>query len=399
MRRSFARLFAVAAAMALGGCKFGVMNTAPSGAGGAGGVTGNGGNGGTLPPPPPPPPPPFDSGINLDSNGISTADLNCGAKDKAAAKLLPEILIVLDRSGSMNEDVSGGTCMDGGFAGGGANCGATSKWAQMTPALMQVVMETNADVNWGLKFFPDNQNNACNVNTTAAVPIAMNNATAITTAIMGATQTNGGVVGYNNTPTRSAENGATTYLKGRTTANPKYILLATDGLPNCADSGMGGRGGGGTSTDDPMGATMAIASALTAGYKTFVVGIATGGATADMTLSAMANAGGLPRSGTPSYYPVTTGQELADAIRTLIGVAATCTFQIGPPPTSDGTTSLGLINVFGDGVEITRDTSHANGYDYTDASMNSIEIHGPLCQKVMSGEIKEVKVTFRCLVP
>ena len=45
--------------------------------------------------------------------------------------------------------------------------------------------------------------------------------------------------------------------------------------------------------------------------------------------------------------------------------------------------------MFGDGKEITLDPTHANGYDYTDATKTSIEVHGPLCEEIMSGEIKD----------
>ena len=91
--------------------------------------------------------------------------------------------------------------------------------------------------------------------------------------------------------------------------------------------------------------------------------------------------------------------DLSAAIRTLVGVAATCTFQVGPAPTDDGTTDLEKINVFGDGVEIPRDMNHANGYDYVDATMQSVQVYGPLCDQIMSGTIKDVTVAFRCLVP
>jgi hypothetical protein len=144
----------------------------------------------------------------------------------------------------------------------------------------------------------------------------------------------------------------------------------------------------------------AVGAAKTAGFQTFVVGIATSGnATADTTLSNLATSGGLARSGTPAYYPVSSANDLAAAIRTLIGVAQGCTFQIGPKPTDDGTTGLDRIDVFGDNMPITRDTTHANGYDYTDTSMESIQVYGSLCDQIMSGTIKDVTVTFRCLVP
>ena len=151
--------------------------------------------------------------------------------------------------------------------------------------------------------------------------------------------------------------------------------------------------------DDSAAATMAVGDANTAGFPTFVVGIATTGmGTADATLSNMANVGGLARTGTPTYYPVSNAADLAAALKTLIGVAGTCTVQIGPTPTTDGTTDLGMINVFGDKNEILRDPSHTNGYDYTDSTMQSIQVYGPLCDQIMSGDIQDVAVTFRCIV-
>ena len=187
MGRSTAGSLTMVAAIALGGCSgFKRASTSPtgkgiggaagaSGAAGAGGIGGaaGSGRGGMIPI------------IYLDGGADSTgADRNCGEKTKTATKVPPEILILLDRSGSMNEDINGGTCNDGGI-GVGANCGATSKWALTVPAINQVVKETEADVNWGLKFFPDSTTNSCNVSTTAAVPVGAGNAGAIASAIIG----------------------------------------------------------------------------------------------------------------------------------------------------------------------------------------------------------------------
>ena len=259
-----------------------------SGSGG-GGAGGRGGTAGSTPII-------FIDAGATDGHVNPNPDANCGARSKTAMKVAPDILILLDRSGSMNDDVNNQMCRPDGGVGASMGCGANSKWAQVTPAIMQVVSETQADVNWGLKFFPDNSTNTCNVSSTAAVDIGPQNAAAIGTAIMGATSTNGGVMGYNGTPTRSAETGATTYLQTLTDTSPKIILLATDGLPTCANNSA--------SADDSAAAPPAVAAALAAGIKTFVVGISTGG-TADTTLSKMAEAGGLARTGTtPSYYPV-----------------------------------------------------------------------------------------------
>jgi hypothetical protein len=362
--------------------------------GSGGGGIGGGGRGGTGGPP-------FvidlDGGIVRDG-AMSSPDLNCGAITKTSSKLPPDILIVLDRSGSMNESYNGTSCGAGGTGGrpgGGTNCGADSKWAKVVPAITQVVSETDTEVNWGLKFFPESMGgagmDACAVSNNADVTVGPSKGAAIQTAIMGSTQANGGVAtGYNGTPTRNAANGAAGYLQTLTDTNPKFILLATDGVPTCPEPGV---------TDASPGAIAAVQAAKTAGYSTFVVGIATANsAAADATLSGMATAGGLARAATPTYYPVTNADDLAAAIRTLVGVAATCSFQVGPTPTSDGTTSLDKIDVFGDGVPIQRDMTHANGYDYKDASMQQIEVHGPLCDQIKSGAIKDVTVTFRCII-
>jgi len=356
--------------------------TGTGGTGGAGGMGGRGGSGGMAGTTPL---------IILDGGSekpTTTPDANCGAKSKTASKVAPDILILLDRSGSMNDNINNQMCTDGGF-GASSGCGMDSKWAKVTPAITQVVTETEADVNWGLKFFPDNSAAACTVGANAAVPIGPGNASAIAAAIMGATSTNGGVTGFQGTPTRMAAAGAATYMSGLTDMSPKYILLATDGLPTCANNNA--------MTDDSTAAVTAVDAARMAGFPTFVVGIATGGGTADTTLSNLANAGGLPKAGSPAYYPVSSAAELAAAIRTLIGVAATCTFQIGPAPTSDGSTDLKYIKVFGDGTEIMRDKTHANGYDYTDDTMNAIQVYGPLCDQILKAEIHDVTVAFTCI--
>ena len=119
-------------------------------------------------------------------------------------------------------------------------------------------------------------------------------------------------------------------MRGLTDQNPRFILLATDGLPNCAP------GTSDTAADDSAGAVMAVADAAAMGIPTFVVGVATGGmGTADTTLSNMANAGGYPRAGSPTYYNVSSTAEFVAVLQTLVGMAASCTFTVPDPPNTD----------------------------------------------------------------
>ena len=332
-----------------------------------GGATGTGGGGGA---------------------GHSNPDANCGARDKPANRLPPDILLVYDASGSMNEDIMNVACAAPG-------CGAASKWSVMAPAVNQVVSATETDVNWGLKFFASDNN--CGVNATANVPVGAMSAAMVANAIQLRTDATGNVTMSSRTPTRAGVTQGAAYLNGLPSDNPKYIVLVTDGLPNCPASGN-------TGNDDTAGAVAAVTASAASGIPVFVVGVATAGVVsngvdADVTLNMMAVAGGRPRAGTPQYYSVSNQADLAAALTMLVGMANTCVFQIGPPPTADGTTSTSYIDVFGDGTKIPRDTSRMNGWDYVDGSnQNSIQIYGATCDQVTAGTITNVIVTFRCVM-
>jgi hypothetical protein len=216
---------------------------------------------------------------------------SCGTFDHPSAVLPPDILIVQDASGSMNDDAANQSCNGG--------CGASSKWAQMTPAINEVVAQTETEVNWGLKLFAD-LGNACGVSNNVAVAIAPNNAGAIATALAGRTDASGNVTNGSSTPTRAAENAAVAYLGGLADPNPKFILLATDGQPNCPATGV-------MAADDTQGAVAAVTAANTSGIPTFVIGISPPGGTAEAALNAMATEGGYAQVGQPTqYYPVTS---------------------------------------------------------------------------------------------
>jgi hypothetical protein len=268
-------------------------------------------------------------------------------------------------------------------------CGADSKWAAMYPAINQVVTATDSTVNWGLKFFADSDNQ-CGVSpNTVAVNVAPNTGAAVQTAIAGRTDAAGNVTNGSRTPTRRAEDAAVTYFNNLTTDNPKYIMLATDGQPNCQ-----GTSGSNTTADD-NGAIMAVQRAMSAGYPTFVVGIATAGGAADAALTGMANAGGLPRMGqTPPYYPVTTGAELVTALNALVTAVASCTFPVPEPPNSQ--TNRNNITVWVNGTMLPRSTT--DGWEYGAGGVGTVVIHGPLCDQIMAGTITDVKVIFDCVV-
>jgi hypothetical protein len=359
MHRTEALLAGSFLALLVGGCAFNAERTGPgtgTGNGGRGatigtgtGASGGGARGGTT-------------GVT-DGGGITpSADANCGLQTYGLDKLPPDLLLILDKSGSMGMDAAGQRC----------NMAGCSKWDQMTGAINTVVAMTETTTRWGLKFFPND--NACGVNNGVTVPIGPNNAAAINGAIAG-------VAPGGNTPTRSAETSGGAYLMGLPDPNPKFIVLATDGLPNC---GMGGN----AMNSDAPGAERAVLDVAMMGIQTFVIGIATQGSNADATLTTMAMNGGRPRAGTPPYYPVTNGADLVTALGTIQGQITSCTFNLGtvPPDPSN-------IAVMGDGHTIPK--SDTNGWSYV-AGMRSVILNGSYCDAVKAMTLKSVQAIFGC---
>ena len=112
----------------------------------------------------------------------------------------------------------------------------------------------------------------------------------------------------------------------------------------------------------------------------------------------MAVEGGVPRSASPPYYPVTSSAELVATLNALVGVTARCEFSVPNPPTIDGTTSRADIWVTGDGTVIARDENHVNGWDYTSPAMTSIVLHGAACDAITAGTVQTITIVFRCRV-
>jgi len=236
-------------------------------------------------------------------------------------------------------------------------------------------MKTAAGVAWGLKTFPGPS--SCSVPDGTDVAVAADNFAAIDGAIKAAQPSGDG------TPTSAAIAKAVAYLKARTTKNPKYLVLATDGEPNCKDNVAGGN-------NDIAGAVKAIGDAAAAGFHTFVIGVATLGTSASGTLDMMAAAGLEPRPGDPRYYAVSTREELVAALGLITGRVASCSFPLEQAPPSPDDVA---VNV--NGARVKRDPAHAEGWDYGNAG-RTIEVYGKLCEQLKAGSVDKVDIIFGC---
>jgi hypothetical protein len=259
-------------------------------------------------------------------------------------------------------------------------CGTNSKWAQVSAAIDTVVMTTQAMVNWGLIFF--GSDNMCGVSATPNVAIAANDYTAISQAY--ANNTPGSY-----TPTRTAVNAAAAYMATLTDTNPKYLLLATDGLPNCIP------GDSNVANDDSAGAKTAVMNAATAGFKTFVVGIGnTNGVT---TLNQLAMAGGEAQVGSVdgnSFYEVNSTADLVTALNKIVGMVASCTIPLTGVNGTLEKVAVSAKDASGNTVEVMQDPT--NGWSYTDASMTTIVLNGTSCSDLQSGTLSGFQFIYTC---
>jgi hypothetical protein len=202
------------------------------------------------------------------------------------------------------------------------------------------------------------------------------NAGAVTGAISNNTTPEG-----NGTPTADAINAAVTYLKTVNDNNPKYILLATDGEPSCPS-------GDAAKTQ----AVAAVTAAATAGFHTFVLGVATTGGTAPQVLTSLATAGlearDAPNPLATRYYLATTKAEIVTELKQITGVVASCSFDLGSaPPVPDN------IAVKVGGQKAPQDAT--NGWSYTSPDNTSLEVRGTWCDMVKAST-DAVQIIFAC---
>jgi|GEM_PF-6326725 len=315
-----------------------------------------------------------------DGDGDNTVITgSCGNAQRETSQLAPELLVLLDRSGSMIENYTVGT---------------TSRWAEATTALTAALTDTQNGIDWGLKLYPDND--WCGVSTGANVDVAPGNAQTIIETF----NSRPPLAGKTHTPTRAAVAEGMTYLAGRPDGTPRALVLVTDGDPNCMEP-WGSNGIEEDNEDgngDEAAAIAAVAQANAAGIPVYVIGFAVNDDDELIeTLNAMANAGGKAKADPfNKYYTADNATEFQAAMNEISADAATCTFELAEAAPNATSTTVFLADADGAAIEILdSDASMVNGWTFTDDK--TIEVFGAACDTVLASPQLQLRAAFDCV--
>jgi hypothetical protein len=337
----------------------------------------------------------------------------CGSSAVEASFRTPNMLVVIDKSGSMADDFGGG-----------------NKWEAMKQALDAALSAAAERIAFGLELypFPNDPSQPISLNCgdrccehasgegAINVPIE-SGGTAVPKILNALNDTSPG----GGTPTAVALERALEYFTQGAGANlqgDRYVLLATDGGPNCnelndcADEdptltctavmdgncpdedccALGTTASRQQCLDDAE--TLAQIEALkAAGIATFVVGIP--GTEAYRTqLNRFAEAGGVPQQGgTDSYFAVDDTAGLTTVFTEITRqLVRSCDIQlVANPP------DLKKINVAVNCTVIPPSTPDGSGWSVDENTQpNTVVLSGPVCNWVQTQGVERVDILFGC---
>lgn len=286
-----------------------------------------------------------------DSSIEPSTGTTCDKINLTSMANAPDMLIVLDRSTSM----------------------LMGRWDPSASAIKEFTGGLDQTVSFGLMLFPATGGDIC-AQGKVDVPVGEMNAQKIAATLNMSPPTQFPIGA---TPTSTALAAALTALDPQECADcipkPKYVLLVTDGEPNCAD--------------DPVGDSNAAIDALTAkGVKTYVIGY---------NLSSNPNAvtimnGFAQHGGTDKYYPVEDQAGLVKELTRLAGELVPCEFTL-----KEEINDPSYVRVQIDGK------TYNYGTDWTvNGSTIVLDPMGGACPKLRDAQLHDLKITLECdMVP
>jgi len=312
--------------------------------------------------------------------GPDASSTACGVMDVSLAGTKPRVLIVLDRSGSMNPN---------------GNAEMTDRWTGSTQAVRALAAARDDEVDFGLLTFPGED--PCSVDD-PVVPVKAKGAADIELALKDLTASGG-------TPTEEALHRAKDALlpMGATkVSEPSYVFLVTDGAPTCAGGNptpppecqppnsptspecLMAQGNGSMTSPAVLAATVDVVKLLAAAdIRTHVIGFQTAGTELVDALDQIAAAGA---TGEPHHQSVSSGSDLETLLQSLVEGALSCAFTPKTQVADAANLTLTL-----DGKML------SNGKDWSLASDGqTVTLLSDACSSVRSGDGYKLSANVAC---
>lgn len=306
-----------------------------------------------------------------------------------------QVVITVDRSSSMRYDLVGNEPPIG-----------PDRWTLLRDALRgALTAEVDQRVEVGAKFFPRplRPDEAATIEEVCSSAPGLDLRPATRNVgrllrIFDTTEPGGG------TPTATALWDVRDFFRTDLVELPRFVLLATDGGPNCSAEPSPPPPaclctGPDASFCDPRSSpiagyncidqrrTLDVISELydDLGVPVFVVGI-DDPSRPDLSavLDRMAVAGGrpLPVGSERRYYSVRRVDDLRAALGEITDAIARCVYTIRPAPTADAEVEIRV-----DGVPVPRDPTQTEGWDYLVPNRSQIGLFGAACEATSGGAV------------
>jgi hypothetical protein len=330
---------------------------------------------------------------------------DCGTTTEHAQYDTANILLVIDKSGSMTDQPDGFTL---------------DKWDALKTALGSALNNVVGEINFGLVLFPfasdhqiplDCSDGCCEVATgTAAVNVPIEPGASGVSKVLDAV--NGALPG-GGTPTAAALTSALQYFTtgdGAALKGQKFVLLATDGGPNCnidntcdaahCTPNLDGQCPAGNCCDqdgqyclDDTSVVAQIQALKSAGVSTFVVGIP-GSEMYAQYLDTFAVSGGVTNpSAPPSYYAVSA----KGGVQGLVDVFTSITTHLVrncDVPLESAPQNLDLVNVAVDCQVIPY--ADGAGWKIAGADQTTLTLEGDACHGIQTDGARRVDIVYGC---
>jgi hypothetical protein len=330
----------------------------------------------------------------------------CGVTSVEASFSAANVLLVIDKSSSMDDQPKG-------FA--------LNKWDALKASLESALHEASDEMSFGLLLYPFGENTTipldcfegcCEVPAgPAAVQVGIASGESGATEVMQAlakTSPGGG------TPTAAALGAALAYFTtgdGKSLKGERYVLLATDGGPNCGsvDSTCGADrctpnldglcpqgnccAGEGAYCLDDLAVVKQLEALAAASIPTFVVGIP-GTEKYSKYLDSFAVAGGVSNpNAPPSYYAVSADGGVQQLTRTFVDITThlvrSCEVDLGEAPANKR-----LLNVAVD-CQIVPFENGA-GWNIEPEDSSKLLLAGDACEQLQKQGARRVDVVYGC---